>query len=120
MKTSTFKFALAAIGSFLLSSCGSQIPKGDVSSNSEAYRKLMAENASTALLAERKLDRPDTAEITNLILQEKFEEFEKRAKYYEEQFLKDPLYEAPLLNLYYAIDPENGFLQDKLEWPRFG
>ncbi len=74
----------------------------------------MAERATNALMAVKKLDDPDTAEITNLLLQEKFEEFEKRSKYYEKQFSKNPLYESPLFKLYNAIDPENGNLYEKL------
>jgi hypothetical protein len=75
----------------------------------------MAEHATNALIAARKLDNPDSNEITNLILQEKFEEFEKRSKYYEKQFLKDYLYESPLYKLYSALDSKNSLLLEKLD-----
>lgn len=114
MKTSAFKFALTAAVIFLFSNCGSQTPQGDTSSKSEAYRQLMAERATNALMAVRKIDSPVSAEITNLILQEKFEEFEKQSKYYEEQISKDPLYESPLFKLYEALDADSNHLLEKM------
>jgi len=106
MKFSAFKFTPAIALIFLLLT--------DIPAKSETSSQLMAERASNGLLTASKLDCPTPAEITDLILQEKFEEFEKWAKYYEKQFSKDPLYEAPLVDLYDGIDPENGFLPDKL------
>lgn len=114
MKSSVFKLMPAIALIFLLSNCSSQIPQTDTASKSETYRQRMAERATNALMAVRKIDHFNSGEITTLILQEKFEEFEKRSKYYEKQFSKNPLYESPLSKLYDAIDPYNGHLLEKL------
>jgi hypothetical protein len=83
----------------------------DCATNSQ----MMAGRATKALLAAKKLENPDTTEITNLILQERFEEFEKRSKIYERKFLKDQLYESPLNKLYGALDYKNNHLLEKLD-----
>lgn len=114
MKSSVFKLMSAIALIFLLSNCGSQIPRTDTASKSETYRQRMAERATNALLAARKIDNFNSGEITILILQEKFEEFEKRSKYYEEQILKDPLYESPLFKLYEALDADSNHLLEKM------
>lgn len=114
MKTSGFKSTPAIALIFLFSICSSQIPPSDISSKSETYRQQMAERATNALMAVRKIDSPISAEITNLILQEKFEEFENRSKYYEEQISKDPLYESPLFKLYEALDADSNHLLEKM------
>jgi tetratricopeptide (TPR) repeat protein len=90
----------------------------DMVSNSYADQS-MAARATAALNAARKLDNPDVNEVTNLILQEKYKEFEKRSKYYERKFLNDPLYESPLIKLYCALDCRNSLLLEKLDkWVR--
>lgn len=43
----------------------------DITAHSEPYRQSMAERATYALKAARKIKNPDTNEITKLILQEK-------------------------------------------------
>jgi tetratricopeptide (TPR) repeat protein len=87
----------------------------DMVSSSYAERQSMAARATAALNAVRKLDNPDVNEVTNLILQGKYKEFEKRSKYYERKFLKDPLYESPLVKLYCALDYRNSLLLEKLD-----
>ena len=115
MKSSGLKFTLTVTTIFLLSNCSSQIPRTDIVSKSKINNQLMAERASNALMDARKIDDPNSGEITNLILQENFEEFEKRSKYYEKQFLKNPLYESPLFKLYNAIDADSNHLLEKLD-----
>ena len=114
MRFSGFKFAPAIALIFMLSNCSTQNPQTDTISKSETNRQRMAELATNALMTVRKIDSPISAEITNLILQEKFEEFEKRSKYYEEQILKDPLYESPLFKLYEALDADSNHLLEKM------
>ncbi|MCI0405580.1 MAG: hypothetical protein L0Z48_11720 [candidate division Zixibacteria bacterium] len=113
MKSSVFKFTLAIAAILLHASCSSQIPRTDP--KSETYRQQMAQRASTALLTARSLPVPASAEITAWLLQENFEEIEKRSRYYEEQTSKNPLYESPLFNLYESLDPYDGNLQKKLD-----
>ncbi len=79
----------------------------------------MAKRASESLKAARGLGVPKSAEITQLILQERFEEFERRSKLFEEKFSGDPVYESPLIKLYDAIDRTNLSVLEKLDkWVR--
>jgi tetratricopeptide (TPR) repeat protein len=54
-------------------------------------------------------------EITALILQERFEEFERRSKIYEAKFALDPAYESPLIKLYDALERGNNKVLEKLD-----
>jgi len=83
----------------------------------------MAARATYALKAAMDLNRGDMvknlSEITNLILQGNFTEFERRSKQYEQRFLKDPLYESPLCKLYNSLDYTDSRLLEKLDdWVR--
>jgi hypothetical protein len=82
----------------------------NIAAYSKTDSRLMAERVTNALKAARKIQNPDTKEITNLILQEKFAEFEKRSKSYEKKFLHDELYESPLNKLYNARMTQRIFL----------
>lgn len=75
----------------------------------------MAKRVTNSIKMMRSLDLPASKEITQLILQENFIEFENRSKKYETKFLQDPLYESPLSKLYEAIDDSNDQLLEKLD-----
>jgi hypothetical protein len=111
MKFSGFNLIIAMTLVFLLLTGVSAYPETD--------SRLMAERATNALKAARKIPNPDTKEITNLIIQERFAEFEKRSRSYEKKFLHDQLYESPLYKLYNALDGKNDRLLAKLDkWVR--
>lgn len=74
----------------------------------------MARRASASLLAARNLDVPRAQDITALILEERFEEFERRSNAYEEHFANDPVYESPLIKLYDALERSNSEVLGKL------
>jgi tetratricopeptide (TPR) repeat protein len=99
-----------AVGSALLciASEVSALDKG-------SFDQEMAMRATNDLKAARSLDVPNSDEITNLILQENFIEFENRSKAYELKFLKEPIYESPLLKLYDVIDSKNDKVLVKLD-----
>jgi tetratricopeptide (TPR) repeat protein len=107
MKYSGFSLITAATLIFLLSAAIAAYP----AANSQS----MAERATIALKAAIKIKNPDTNEITNLILREKFEEFEKLSRNYENKFVQEQLYESPLNKLYAALDCKNASLLAKLD-----
>jgi tetratricopeptide (TPR) repeat protein len=77
--------------------------------------QTMAQRASDSLKAARNLDVPKSQEVTALILQERFEEFERRSKLYEAGFAQDPAYESPLIKLYDALERRNDKVLEKLD-----
>ncbi|HLX63795.1 MAG TPA: DUF4034 domain-containing protein [Planctomycetota bacterium] len=74
-----------------------------------------ADDATKAMNASFKLPRPTMQEITDLVLKERFSEFEEKSKELEAQFARDPAYELPLYTLYGALDPSNEELSAKLD-----
>ena len=74
-----------------------------------------AARASEALKAALKLECFCGKEVTKLLLEQRFEEFESRSTRYEHQFELEPLWEKPLSKLYSGIDGGNAELREKLD-----
>ena len=76
-----------------------------IDSNHDAeVKKSRAEEATKALRFVRSLPMPKIEFVNKLILEKRFDEFEKMSKKYESDFKKDPLFESQLYKLYDAID----------------
>lgn len=88
-------------------------PAAPLSENSSP--EDLAAAVSHALKTIRKMDDFTKIEITNLILEDRCDDFEARSKEYETNFAADPLYEAPLLKLYESIDSNNPELSERLD-----
>jgi tetratricopeptide (TPR) repeat protein len=76
---------------------------------------VAAARASQALMEALRLDTPTVKELTDLLRDEDFVEFEHRTQRYERQFASDPLWESPLCKLYFGIDGSNSKLRVSLD-----
>jgi tetratricopeptide (TPR) repeat protein len=80
---------------------------------------MAAAQASAALMRARKLEFLSDAQVTQLLLDERFQEFEDRTHKYERLFASDPVWESSLWKLFSAIDGSNPHLKEKLDkWVR--
>lgn len=75
----------------------------------------MARRVSESLRAIEGMDLPTGQYVLELIGHERFEQFERLSKSYEDAFAKDPLRESPLDKLYDAIDGSNEAMLAKLD-----
>jgi tetratricopeptide (TPR) repeat protein len=108
MRRNSFRFLLGSVISLCL------LPSTAALGQS-ATQQQMARRATDALKAARNLDVPKSQEVTSLILQQRFEEFERRSKAYEAKFALDPVYESPLIKLYDALERSNNKVLEKLD-----
>jgi tetratricopeptide (TPR) repeat protein len=108
MRRYAFRSVLGPVFSLCLSSGTAVLAQGVAEPD-------MAQRATESLRAARTLDVPKSEEVTTLILQERFAEFERRSKIYEARFAQDPVYESPLIKLYDALERGNNKVLEELD-----